>query len=105
MTPPALDPGLQSNARHGNRRHSPDQDTLVLDEIDPELAIDRGGHGDGVVELLTFGSVREPCPKCQAAQLKLVLRQRTVRRAHLFCAGCGSCFDAHYRDGASALTI
>jgi hypothetical protein len=25
--------------------------------------------------------------------------------AHLFCADCASCFDAHYPDGAPALTI
>jgi hypothetical protein len=25
--------------------------------------------------------------------------------AHLFCADCASCFDAHYPNGASALTI
>jgi hypothetical protein len=34
-----------------------------------------------------------------------VLRQDSVRVAHLFCADCESCFDAHYRDGAPALTI
>jgi hypothetical protein len=25
--------------------------------------------------------------------------------AHLFCADCASCFDAHYPNGAPALTI
>jgi hypothetical protein len=25
--------------------------------------------------------------------------------AHLFCAECESCFDAHYPNGTSALTI
>jgi hypothetical protein len=33
------------------------------------------------------------------------LRQRAVRLAHLFCAECESCFDAHYPNGMSALTI
>jgi transcription elongation factor Elf1 len=55
--------------------------------------------------LTTFGLVREVCPKCQHNQLHLVLRQRAVRIAHLFCAGCASCFDAHYANGAPALTI
>jgi hypothetical protein len=33
------------------------------------------------------------------------LRQQCVRLAHLFCAECHSCFDAHYPNGESALTI
>jgi len=57
------------------------------------------------LELMTFGTVREVCPKCQRGGLKLVLRQSSVRIAHLFCADCTSCFDAQYPDGAPALTI
>jgi hypothetical protein len=34
-----------------------------------------------------------------------VLRQAQVRIAHLLCPGCESCFDAHYANGAPALTI
>jgi hypothetical protein len=33
------------------------------------------------------------------------LRQQAVRVAHLFCAECESCFDAHYPNGTPALTI
>ena len=57
------------------------------------------------LQVMTFGTVREICPKCQSGHLKLVLRQSAVRMAHLFCADCASCFDAHYPDGAPALTI
>jgi hypothetical protein len=28
-----------------------------------------------------------------------------VRSAHLFCDKCSACFDAHYPNGRSALTI
>ncbi len=86
------------------RRHNEAGD-LVLSELNPHAVVD---DIDGDVEplnLLTFGSVREVCPKCQQTHLKLVLRQHSVRMAHLFCADCASCFDAHYADGEPALTI
>ena len=87
----------------GRRRHSPD-DTLFLSELTPATVVD---HLDdqAPLKLITFGTVRESCPKCSHAQLKLVLRQSAVRTAHLFCAQCESCFDARYANGASALTI
>ncbi|MCD2517596.1 hypothetical protein LQ564_14880 [Massilia sp. G4R7] len=78
---------------------------LVLSELNPHAVIDRSGDTGMSLTLLTFGSVREVCPKCQQTHLKLVLRQNSVRMAHLFCPDCESCFDAHYRDGAPALTI
>ncbi|WP_426100302.1 hypothetical protein [Massilia sp. TSP1-1-2] len=84
--------------RHGMDEH------LVLSELDPEQVIDHL-EPDDKVELITFGTVRETCPNCRTAHLKLVLRQRRVRVAHLFCAGCLCCFDAHYVNGSSALTI
>lgn len=87
------------------RRHPHGIDEhLVLHELNPDSVIDHL-EPDDQVALITFGSVRETCPKCQQAHLKLVLRQRRVRLAHLFCAECLSCFDAHYANGASALTI
>lgn len=86
------------------RRHHLDG-MLVLSELSPLAVIDRIDDEQMPLNLLTFGSVREPCPKCRQTHLKLVLRQDSVRVAHLFCAGCESCFDAHYRDGAPALTI
>lgn len=88
---------------HG-RRHLPPEDQLFLTELDPQEVID---HLDGrsPVDLCTFGTVRETCPKCDHTHLRLVLRQGAVRNAHLFCVKCQGCFDAHYTNGASALTI
>jgi hypothetical protein len=85
------------------RRHL--DGNLVLSELNPELVIDQPDDASVPLTLLTFGSVREICPNCRQTHLKLVLRQDSVRMAHLFCADCESCFDAHYRDGAPALTI
>lgn len=78
---------------------------LVLSELNPLAVIDQPGDASVPLNLLTFGSVREICPKCQQTHLKLVLRQNSVRIAHLFCADCEACFDAHYPNGAPALTI
>lgn len=78
---------------------------LVLTELDPLLVVDRTAGDDQPLDLITFGTVREMCPKCQRSGLKLVLRQSSVRIAHLFCARCTSCYDAQYPDGAPALTI
>ncbi|MDY0974875.1 hypothetical protein SOM61_07865 [Massilia sp. CFBP9012] len=86
------------------RRQHEDGD-LVLSELNPRVVVDRLDSDSTPLNLLTFGSVREVCPKCQQTHLKLVLRQGSVRMAHLFCADCESCFDAHYADGAPALTI
>lgn len=91
-----LDPG---------RRHPHGIDErLHLSALDPGKVIDHLDDAEGAVELITFGTVRETCPSCQH-HLKLVLRQRRVRVAHLFCTECQGCFDAHYANGASALTI
>lgn len=87
----------------GRRQHVGDK--LVLSELNPLVVVDRLDGENVPLNLLTFGSVREICPKCQHSHLKLVLRQNSVRLAHLFCADCESCFDAHYPNGAHALTI
>lgn len=95
----------RSGQADAGRRHSHGLDEhLILTELDPDRVIDHLEPVDKV-ELITFGTVRETCPKCQRAHLKLVLRQRRVRLAHLFCGDCKSCFDAHYVNGAPALTI
>ena len=86
------------------RRHH-EEGALVLSELNPRAVVDALDSDSTPLNLLTFGSVREVCPKCQQTHLKLVLRQGSVRMAHLFCADCESCFDAHYADGAPALTI
>ena len=87
-----------------SRRHHADGN-LVLVELNPLAVIDQPDDASMPLNLLTFGSVREICPKCQFTHLKLVLRQTSVRMAHLFCADCESCFDAHYTNGTPALTI
>ena len=86
------------------RRHHKVGD-LILTELNPHAVVDAVDDDTAPLNLLTFGSVREMCPKCQHTHLKLVLRQGSVRMAHLFCADCASCFDARYADGAPALTI
>ena len=86
------------------RRHHTDGN-LVLVELNPLAVIDQPDDASMPLDLLTFGGVREICPKCQHPHLKLVLRQASVRMAHLFCADCESCFDAHYPNGTPALTI
>src|SRR5690242_15573554 len=61
-----------------SRRQHEHVDALVLSELNPLVVVD---HLDGehtTLTLLTFGSVREVCPKCQQGNLKLVLRQTSV---------------------------
>lgn len=95
----------KSQQAEAGRRHQHGLDEhLVLTELDPAQVIDHL-EPDDRVELITFGTVRETCPNCEQAHLKLVLRQRRVRMAHLLCASCLCCFDAHYVNGAAALTI
>jgi len=88
-----------------SRRQHDKVGELVLRELNPLVVVDHIDGEHATLTLLTFGSVREICPKCQRTHLKLVLRQTSVRMAHLFCADCESCFDARYADGAPALTI
>lgn len=102
--PEAMPNNQQHQAVPSRRQHGPD-DRLILSELNPEAVVDRLDGDEAPLNLLTFGNVREVCPKCQHNQLKLVLRQATVRIAHLFCADCESCFDAHYANGRPALTI
>ena len=98
-------PESQNPQPSSSRRRSNGADHLILRELNPHVVIDHAEAGQAALTLMTFGSVRECCPKCQQGSLKLVLRQSSVRMAHLFCAGCESCFDARYADGEPALTI
>jgi DNA-directed RNA polymerase subunit M/transcription elongation factor TFIIS len=88
----------------GSRRRQAD-DHLRLTELNRAAVVDHADDDSAPVSLATFGTVRETCPKCLHTHLYLVLRQRSVRTAHLFCAECAGCFDAHYASGANALTI
>jgi hypothetical protein len=107
MSEHLLEPELRERAHAApGRRHRPGPDEqLVLTDLDPDTVIDHLEPPDALVELITFGTVRETCPKCATTHLKLVLRQRRVRLAHLFCSQCQCCFDARYTNGRSALTI
>ena len=86
-------------------RRNHDVAPLILTELNPRLVVDAIQDPGQPVDLVTFGTTREVCPKCQRGGLRLVLRQSSVRVAHLFCADCASCYDAQYADGAPALTI
>jgi hypothetical protein len=101
---------LQTREKHtehvsASRRQHEEVDCLVLRELNPLVVVDHIEGEQNTLTLLTFGNVREACPKCERTSLKLVLRQTSVRMAHLFCAECESCYDAQYADGAPALTI
>ncbi|MGZ3184779.1 MAG: hypothetical protein ACXU8N_20275 [Telluria sp.] len=98
---PHLDP--TETGRHGRRRAAPAQ--LVLQELTASEVLDLDELPGGAVDLYTLGPVRERCPHCQTGPLQLVLRQKRVRREHLFCAGCQRCFSACYPDGVCALSI
>lgn len=93
-----------SHPAQGRRQPRPD-DSLFLTELNAQAVVDQSGDDQVAVQLTTFGTVRESCPNCKQTHLHLVLRQRNVRLAHLFCAECHSCFDAHYASGACALTV
>ena len=100
-------PSSDTTASHpaqGRRQRHPD-DSLFLTELNVQAVVDHSDDDLGPVALATFGTVREFCPNCAETHLHLVLRQRNVRLAHLFCAECHGCFDAHYASGACALTI
>lgn len=89
----------------GRRHHAASEDRLILRELHPDDVIDRLARDGGAVEAVSFGTVRETCPYCANRHLRLVLRQESVRIAHLFCVDCESCFDACYANGTPALTI
>ena len=98
-------PEKRTDHASASRRQHEGIGCLVLSELNPLVVVDHLEGEHSTLTLLTFGNVRELCPKCQQCSLKLVLRQTSVRMAHLFCAECESCFDARYPDGAPALTI
>jgi len=93
-----------SHSVRGRRQRHPD-DSLLLTELNVQAVIDQSDDDQLPVTLTTFGTVRELCPNCAQTHLHLVLRQRNVRLAHLFCAECHGCFNAHYASGDCALTI
>ncbi len=102
--PFATQSGNPTHPLYGRRR-AQDCEALLLTELNPHSVVDQPVGKHAPVELQSFGTVREPCPKCHKAALNLILRQTNVRTAHLYCVDCHSCYDAHYAGGAPALTI
>ena len=98
-------PPADDHLAHAVTRRHEDAAPLILTELNPRHVVDAIQDLHQPLDLLTFGTTREVCPKCRQGGLKLVLRQSSVRVAHLFCADCASCYDAQYPDGAPALTI
>ncbi|HAT31852.1 MAG TPA: hypothetical protein DCW29_13645 [Janthinobacterium sp.] len=88
-----------------NRQADAAMPALVLLEIDPAVVVNGERHDDVYVaeDVRTYGAMRETCPMCIGKHLQLVLRQKDVRLAHLFCANCTRCYDARFADGSSAL--
>lgn len=101
--PETMSPDSPASPEAGRRRLHDER--LVLTELDPDNVVDHLDRAGDPLNLITFGELREVCPKCKSPHLKLVLRQDRVRMAHLFCAQCASCFDAHYPNGEPALGI
>ncbi|WP_229217517.1 hypothetical protein [Massilia forsythiae] len=90
---------------NNSRRRNDAEGCLVLSELNPRMVVDHLDDEGQPLHVLSFGTLREICPKCQTSHLKLVLRQSSVRMAHLFCADCATCYDAHYSNGTPALTL
>ena len=90
-----------------DKRQLSDTESLILIQLDPMEIIDGVQTDDGYLtdDINTFGEMREKCPACTDVHLKLVLRQKRVRRSHMFCDHCTRCFDAYYPNGVSALSI
>lgn len=95
-----------SNSKRSDHRNK-NTGNFSLVEIDrsnvvDSIRLDDGFEPDGV---FATGEMRELCPYCKITHLKLVLRQKRVRHAHLFCEYCDKCFDARNPDGSSALEL
>lgn len=79
---------------------------LYLVELDPQRVVDGVRYDDDHYlsdDVAACGTMRETCPVCEEGHLQLVLRQRSVRVAHLFCIECTRCFGAFLSDGSPAL--
>ncbi|WP_338848151.1 hypothetical protein V8J88_04845 [Massilia sp. W12] len=99
----------QEQENHADMRN-PDlmPPVLVLTELNPANIIEGVMRDDGFQtedEIQTCGAMRETCPYCEDQHLLLVLRQRSVKVAHLFCPQCTRCYHASYQDGSPALAL
>jgi hypothetical protein len=103
-----VEPGAHAHARNlANENRHRQTELFSLVEIDRASVVDsvRDGDGHEVEGVYAMGAMREVCPACRGDRLKLVLRQKRVRHAHLFCVSCSKSFDARYSDGSSALEL
>ncbi len=81
---------------------------LILTELNPMAIIEGVMLDDGFKaddEVVSCGQMRETCPHCTSTHLQLVLRQKAVKLAHLFCPNCTRCYHASYEDGSPALAL
>jgi hypothetical protein len=88
-----------------DKRQAAADTQFILVELDPTLVLAAAPERDDSADLRLFGQMRETCPECRTTHLQLVLRQKHVKLAHLFCLQCKKCFDACYPNGSSALAI
>ncbi len=96
----------EPQAAAGRRHYSPALTRMRLTEIEPDSVLDHLHIADVPEDgVILSGQMREDCPKCKAAKLQLVLRQKTIKTPHLLCPACASCFDARYANGTCALAL
>jgi len=99
----------QMNHYHSAAYPVPDQrgpePVLFLVELDPQRVVDGVRYDENYLadDVMACGTMRETCPICEEGHLQLVLRQKNVRVAHLFCIECTRCFGAFLPDGSPAL--
>jgi hypothetical protein len=95
-----------SNPNCNEHRHQKTGD-FTLVEVDRANVVDSIRLDDGYQpdSVFAIGEMRELCPHCKVHHLKLVLRQKRVRHAHLYCDRCEKSFDVRYPDGRSALEL
>lgn len=101
-----MEPVLPTVESAENRNLAPP--LLILTELDPAVIIEGKMLDDGFLaegDIITCGTMRETCPHCTDVHLQLVLRQKTVKVAHLFCPQCTRCYHASYEDGSPALAL
>ena len=102
-----------ASAHENHAVHQPDlrelsPPVLILTELNPLNIIEGELRADGFhpeEEITTCGAMRETCQFCEDQHLQLVLRQKAVKVAHLFCPQCTRCYHASYQDGSPALAL
>lgn len=90
-----------------NDKRQDDTLLLTLIGLSPSAVVDGVRLQDGYManDICFAGEMREICPVCYDTHLQLVLRQKFVKRSHMFCPQCTRCFDACYADGSTALAL